>query len=58
MKVGDVIIAVNKAPSRNTAELLGLVAALSPGEKADIEVVRNSQKTRLELTVAERPQRD
>lgn len=58
MRVGDVIIAVNKAPSRNTAELLGLVAALSPGEKADIEVVRNSQKTRLEITVAERPQRD
>jgi serine protease DegQ len=58
MKVGDVIIAVNKAPSRNTAELLGLVAALSPGDKANIEVVRNSQKAQLELTVAERPQRD
>jgi serine protease DegQ len=58
MKVGDVIVAVNQAPSRNTAELLSLVAALSPGDKANIEVVRNSRRTKLELTVAERPQRD
>lgn len=58
MKVGDVIVAVNQAPSRNTAELLSLVAALSPGDKANIEVLRNRQRTRLELTVAERPQRD
>ncbi len=58
MKVGDVIVAVNRAPSRNTAELLSLVAALSPGEKANIEVMRNSRRTKLELTVAERPQRD
>jgi len=58
MKVGDVIVAVNQAPSRNTAELLSLVAALSPGDKAKIEVLRNGQRTGLELTVAERPQRD
>jgi len=58
MKVGDVIVAVNQAPSRNTAELLSLVAALSPGDKANIEVLRNRQRTRLKLTVAERPQRD
>ncbi|MEK9812116.1 MAG: trypsin-like peptidase domain-containing protein [Bordetella sp.] len=58
MKVGDVIVAVNQAPSRNTAELLSLIAALSPGDKANIEVVRNSRRTKLELTVAERPQRD
>ncbi len=58
MKVGDVIVAVNQAPSRNTAELLSLVAALSPGDKANIEVLRNRQRTRLNLTVAERPQRD
>ncbi|MGA0090216.1 MAG: S1C family serine protease, partial [Burkholderiaceae bacterium] len=58
MKVGDVIVAVNQAPSRNTAELLSLVAALSPGDKAKIEVLRNGQRTGLELTVAERPRRD
>jgi serine protease DegQ len=58
MKVGDVIVAVNQAPSRNTAELLSLVAALSPGDKAKIEVLRNGERTGLELTVAERPRRD
>ena len=58
MKVGDVIVAVNEAPSRNTAELLNLIAALSPGDKVNIEVVRNSRRTKLGLMVAERPQRD
>ena len=58
MNVGDVIVAANQATGRNTAESLRLVAALPPGDKANIEVLRNRQRTRLNLTVAERPQRD
>lgn len=55
MRTGDVVVAVNNTPSRNTAELLALVAALQPGQKADLNIIRNGQRNRLEVIVAERP---
>lgn len=55
IKAGDVVVAVNSSPSRNTAELLALVAALQPGQKAELGVIRNGKPARYEVVVAERP---
>jgi serine protease DegQ len=55
IKAGDVVVAVNETPARNTAELLALVAALQPGQKAGLGIIRNGKSARYEVTVTERP---
>jgi serine protease DegQ len=55
LKAGDVVVAVNETPSRNTAELLALVAALQPGQKAALQIIRNGRPQVYEVTVTERP---
>lgn len=55
LKAGDVVVAVNETPSRNTAELLALVAALQPGQKAALQIFRNGRPQIYEVTVTERP---
>jgi len=55
LKVGDVVVAVNSKQVRNTAELLSSVAALEPGARASLTVMRGGRQTELAITVAERP---
>jgi serine protease DegQ len=55
LQVGDVVVAVNTKPIRNTSELLSNVAALSPGNKATLSLIRDGRKTQVLVTVAERP---
>ncbi|MFZ9734705.1 MAG: Do family serine endopeptidase [Burkholderiaceae bacterium] len=57
IKAGDVVVRVNDQPSRNTAELLALVAALQPGQKAELGIIRNGRTSQYEVTVTERPAR-
>ncbi|MEY3970681.1 MAG: hypothetical protein RLZZ80_379, partial [Pseudomonadota bacterium] len=55
LQVGDVVVAINTRPIRNTAELLSNVAALSPGHKATLSLIRDGRATQVAVTVAERP---
>lgn len=55
MRPGDVVTRVADKPVRNTAELLGAVAALKPSTEAAFDVQRGSQALTLNLTVAPRP---
>ena len=55
LQVGDVVVAVNTKPVRNTSELLSNVAALSPGNQATLSLIRDGRKTQVLVTVAERP---
>jgi S1-C subfamily serine protease len=52
-----VVVRVNDQPSRNTAEVLALVAALQPGQKAELGIIRNGKPSLYEVTVTERPAR-
>jgi serine protease DegQ len=55
LQVGDVVVAINTRPIRNTAELLSNVAALSPGNKATLSLIRDGRAAQVSVTVAERP---
>jgi serine protease DegQ len=56
IRVGDVLIAVNDRPVRNSSELIQRVAALQPGDKATITFFREGQKQSLSLSIRQRPQ--
>ena len=55
IKPGDILIAVEGKPVKNSAEMLNLVAALSPGDTATITVIRNKQEKSIQIKVGIRP---
>jgi len=55
VKPGDILIAVNGAPVNDSAGMLGLVAALPPGEQATLKVVRNKTEAEMKVTIGKRP---
>ncbi|MEK7844404.1 MAG: PDZ domain-containing protein, partial [Pseudomonadota bacterium] len=55
IKPGDILIAVEGKPVKNSAEMLNLVAALSPGDTATITVIRNKQEKSIQIKVGMRP---
>ncbi|MGH7857241.1 MAG: DegQ family serine endoprotease, partial [Candidatus Binatia bacterium] len=52
---GDVIVAYDGKPVASSAELPAAVAATPPGERVEVEVVRNGEKKTLEIEVGEMP---
>lgn len=54
LKPGDVITAVKGREVRNVPQLLAAVAALTPGEKARLDVLRRDGATHIEVTPGRR----
>lgn len=56
IRVGDVLIAVNDKPVKNSSELIQQVAALRPGEEATLTFFREGQQKTVSLSIRQRPQ--
>lgn len=57
MKPGDILVAVEGKAVADTIEMLNLIAQLTPGNKAQMKVIRKSQEAMLDVTVGKRPKR-
>lgn len=55
IKPGDILVAVDGKPVRDTSEMLNLIAQLQPGGKATMRVLRKNRESDLALTVGKRP---
>jgi S1-C subfamily serine protease len=55
--VGDVVVAVNDAPVRDTADVLALLGPERVGTAVRVRVVRAGALLDLSVTVGERPRR-
>jgi C-terminal processing protease CtpA/Prc len=55
LKDGDVIVAFNGEKVRDPGDLRDLVRETAPGEQVEIEVVRDGQTRKIELTLGEWP---
>ncbi len=55
VKLGDVLVAVNDAPVADSTGMLNLVAALSPGSRARLRLVRDRSAIDVTVTVGRRP---
>ncbi len=53
---GDVILSIDGKPVLSSNDLRNIVAALTPGKKVPIEIMRNGKKMNLSLMVSERTQ--
>ena len=55
IKPGDIIIAVEGKPMKNSSDMLNRVAALSPNDAVAVTVIRNKQEKTIQVTVGIRP---
>jgi S1-C subfamily serine protease len=55
VRPGDLMLAVEGHPVQTVSELLAQVAALKPGARADLLVLRKSEELVLSVTPAQRP---
>lgn len=55
VKLGDVLVAVNDAPVADSTGMLNLVAALSPGSRARLRLLRERSAMDVTVTVGRRP---
>ena len=55
MRPGDILVAVAGKKVTNTSEMLQLIAALEPGEKAPLRILRKNRESTLDVTVGRRP---
>jgi serine protease DegQ len=55
MKVGDVLVAVDGQAVTDSATMLNLIAALTPGSQATLRVMRETKEIDLKVTVGKRP---
>ncbi|QOY96484.1 Do family serine endopeptidase [Massilia sp. UMI-21] len=55
MRPGDILVAVGGKTVANTSEMLKLIAALEPGEKAPLRILRKNRESTLDVTVGKRP---
>lgn len=56
LKIDDVITGVNGEQVKNMNDLRRLVAAMKPGEKARLEIIRDGKPMKITATVAARPE--
>ncbi|UFQ96482.1 DegQ family serine endoprotease [Pseudomonas wenzhouensis] len=56
LQVGDVILSLNGKPIIMSADLPHLVGGLKPGEKAELNVVRDGSRRKLDVTVGTLPE--
>jgi serine protease DegQ len=55
IKPGDILLSVEGKDVHDTTEMLNLIAALPPGGKATMRVLRKSRETDMAVTVGKRP---
>ena len=55
IRPGDVLVAVNGNPVRDSTSLLNLIAALAPGKLAQLRLIRDQAAMQLPVTVEKRP---
>jgi serine protease DegQ len=55
VKPGDIIVAVKGNPVVDSSVMLNLIAALLPGEAANITVMRNQTEKSIQINVGKRP---
>jgi len=55
VRTGDILVAVEGKPVVDSSSMLNLVAALAPGHKATLTVVRNRTELRYSVVVGRRP---
>lgn len=55
MKPGDILVAVNGQPVPDTNVMLNLIAALKPGGKAKLTVLRKNKQSTVDVNVGRRP---
>ena len=55
IRVGDVILSVNGQPVTREQSLSFIVANIEPGRRIPVELLRNGERTRVNVTVARRP---
>ena len=51
IKVGDVIVAINNAPTHNTAQLQGEISKYRPGDKITVKYIRDNKSHSVQLTL-------
>jgi serine protease Do len=56
LQVGDVILSLNGQPIIMSADLPHLVGALKPGSQADLDVVREGERKRIQLSIGSLPE--
>ncbi|WGL64008.1 DegQ family serine endoprotease [Pseudomonas sp. CW003PS] len=56
LQVGDVILSLNGKPIIMSADLPHLVGGLKPGEKAELNVVRDGSRRKLDVTIGTLPE--
>ena len=55
IRPGDILLSVEGKDVHDTNEMLNLIAALPPGGKATMRVLRKSRETDMAVTVGKRP---
>ncbi len=55
MKSGDVLVAVDGKPVTDSAGMLTLISAITPGSSAALKVIRTQKEVELKVTVGKRP---
>jgi serine protease Do len=55
IKEGDVIVAAGGTALKDTRTLIYRVSAMSPGQKVDLEVIREGKRQMIAVTLGERP---
>lgn len=55
MKLGDILVAVEGLPVKDSSTMLNLVSALPPGKQATLKIVRAQQETDLKVVIGRRP---
>ncbi len=58
LKEGDTIVAVGGVPVKETRQLIDRVSMTPPGQKLDLEVIRDSKRQHFTTVVGERPSGD
>jgi serine protease DegQ len=55
MRPGDILVAVQGKKVGSTSDMMNFIAALPPGDKARLTVVRNDRESTLDVTIGRRP---
>ena len=55
MKPGDILLSVQGKPVSDTTAMLNLIAQLTPGDKAQLKVLRKEREATLDILVGKRP---
>ena len=55
IKQGDVVLSAGGRPVKSVSDLPRIVAAISPGEKLDLTILRSGKETNVATTIAEMP---